>query len=173
MRLAAHRSTLPLMRRTVDHIERAAKHLAPRGDHRHGSGKTRRSRPLQVSITSRIRSSSLQISASVGSAQQHAATIHLGSKPHIIRMKGRVLKFRSDRLDFALAARAGRRGGNKRTGGFHYRVQVRHPGNKRPVRYLTTPLVQYGRANGFAVDLFIAGAGGDAEGMLPVVSRLP
>jgi hypothetical protein len=52
-----------------------------------------------------------------------------------------------------LAARAGRRRGNRRTGQFHFFIKVRHPGNKRPVRYLTTPLGLYGRANGFKVTM--------------------
>jgi hypothetical protein len=87
----------------------------------------------------------------VGSTAAHAATVHEGSKPHTIYARGKMLKFQWPRGDFLLAARQGRRGGNKRTGRFHYFVRVRHPGNKRPIRYLTTPLTLFGRANGFVV----------------------
>lgn len=63
-----------------------------------------------------------------------------------------MLKFRWARGDFLVAARAGRRRGSSRlTGRFHYFVSVRHPGNKRPVRYLTTPLALFGRINGFVI----------------------
>lgn len=145
---------LPLVTRLVNQVERGARRLAPRGDHRHGSGRPRRTRPLLASIRSNVRVQANAIRGEVGSNAVHAATVHLGSKPHIIRSKGKMLKFTSDRLDFAVASRRGRRGGNKRTGRFHYRFSVRHPGNRRPVRYLTTPLVQFGHANGFRVILY-------------------
>lgn len=155
--------TLPLVTRVVRQVEVGARRLAPRGDHRHGSGKPRRTRPLAASVRTNIRVGVRQINGWVGSNAAHAATIHLGSKPHVIRAKGKMLKFTSDRLDFLEAARRGRRGGNKRRGGFHYRLWVLHPGNKRPVRFLTTPLVMAARMNGFAVTLHA----------VPVSSRLP
>ena len=89
----------------------------------------------------------------IGSEVDHAATVHQGSSAHTIRSKGgKMLKFRWARGDFLVAARAGRRRGSSRlTGRFHYFVSVRHPGNKRPVRYLTTPLALFGRINGFVI----------------------
>jgi hypothetical protein len=88
----------------------------------------------------------------VGADKNYAATVHQGSSAHTIRSRsGKMLKFRWERGDFLVAARAGRRRGNRRTGQFHYFVKVNHPGNKRPVRYLTTPLQMFGRANGFRV----------------------
>jgi hypothetical protein len=144
---------LPLVTRLVRQVESGAKRLAPRGDHRHGSGKPRRTRALVPSIHSKVTVLAWGIRGEVGSNAVHAATVHLGSKPHIIRARGKMLKFTSDRIDFASAARRGRRGGNKRMGRFHYRFSVLHPGNKRPVRYLTTPLVQFGHAAGFRVVL--------------------
>jgi hypothetical protein len=145
------RFMLPIVQRTTRQIHVAAKRMAPRGDHMKGSGKRQPGQPLQPSINAKVNVGVNRISGIVGSRKEYATTVHDGSKPHIIRSKGKMLKFKSDRLDFLVAARAGRRGGNKRRGGFHYAFSVRHPGNKRPVRYLTTPLVLYGRANGFLV----------------------
>lgn len=149
-----HRFTMPLVQRTVQQIHVGAKRLAPRGDHVKGSGKRQPGQQLQPSITSRITSRPNRIVGFIGSRKTYATTVHEGSKPHIIRAKGKMLKFRSDRIDFLVANRAGRRGGNKRTGGFHYAFSVRHPGNRRPVRYLVTPLFMFGRANGFVVTRF-------------------
>jgi hypothetical protein len=148
----AQRQTLPLVRRTTAEILSGARRLAPRGDHVSGSGVPKRSIPLQPSLHSSMSVSSNRIKSEVGSLVKYAATVHQGSQSHVIRSKrGKMLKFRWDRGDFLIAARAGRRGGNKRTGGFHFLARVRHPGNKRPVRYLTTPLILFGRRNGFRV----------------------
>ena len=152
----AHRYATPLVRRTVQQIHVGARRLAPRGDHMKGSGKRQPGQPLQSSVETSFRSTTNRVSGFVGSRKEYAVTVHDGSKPHVIRAKGKLLKFRSDRLDFLVAARAGRRGGNKRRGGFFYAVRVRHPGNRRPVRYLVTPLFLFGRANGFVVTRFTA-----------------
>lgn len=148
---APQRVALPKVQLTTRQVHAAAKRMAPVGNHLKGSGKRQPGAPLVPSINARINEGINQISGIVGSRKEYAATVHDGSKPHIIRSKGKMLKFKSDRLDFLVAARSGRRGGNKRRGGFHYAFSVRHPGNKRPVRYLTTPLFLYGRANGFRV----------------------
>lgn len=86
-----------------------------------------------------------RITGRVGSRKVYAATAHQGSSPHVIRGHGRMLKFRWERGDFLLRVR-GRRG---TAGQFFFFRSVRHPGNKRPVRYLTTPLIMFARANGF------------------------
>ena len=147
----AQRKGLPLVQRTTRQVYAAARRLAPRGDHMKGSGKRQPGQQLGPSIGARVTVRVNRISGFVGSRKRYAATVHEGSHPHVIRARGKMLKFRSDRLDFMVAARSGRRGGNKRRGGFFYAVRVRHPGNKRPVRYLTTPLALYGRQNGFVV----------------------
>lgn len=147
----AQRRALPLVQDTTREVHAAAQRMAPRGNHMKGSGKRQPGQQLQPSINSKIMVGPNRIKGVIGSSKRYAATVHEGSRPHVIRMKGKMLKFRSDRLDFLVAARAGRRGGNKRRGGFHYAISVRHPGNKRPVRYLTTPLFLFGRANGFIV----------------------
>lgn len=147
----AQRRALPMVQRTVAQVHAAARQMAPRGNHLKGSGKRQPGQALAPSISSNIQVGANRIRGIIGSDKRYAATVHEGSRPHVIRAKGKMLKFRSDRLDFLVAARAGRRGGNKRRGGFHYALRVRHPGNKRPVRYLVTPLFLFGRANGFLV----------------------
>lgn len=163
----AQRKGLAMVQLTTRQIHAAARRMAPRGDHMKGSGKRQPGEPLAPSIRAEIRVRVNRVSGFVGSDNEYAATVHEGSKPHVIRMKSKMLKFRSDRLDFLQAARAGRRGGNKRRGGFHYAVRVHHPGNRRPVRYLTTPLTLYGRQNGFVVIRSLSSVLYDS------VSRLP
>lgn len=156
--LTAQRFTLPLMDRVTAQILRGAKRLAPEGDHRSGSGAVKKGTPLGFSLHSSMTVGPNRIRSEVGSLVKHAATVHQGSKAHIIRSKrGKTLKFRWDRGDFLVAAHAGRRRGNRRTGAFHYFLKVRHPGNKNPVRYLTTPLAMFGRINGFRVTTVAAG----------------
>lgn len=152
VKATAQRLTLPLMRRTGQEILAGAKQLAPEGDHVSGSGAPSKSVPLKFSITSSQKMTLQEIRIQIGSMLDHAATVHQGSKPHTIRSaSGKMLKFRWDRGDFLVAARSGRRRGNRRTGSFHYFVRVRHPGNKRPVQYLVRPLLMFGRLNGFRV----------------------
>lgn len=89
----------------------------------------------------------MSITARVGSRKDYAASMHQGSDTHPIPLRsgGKVLKFRWDRGAFLVAGK----GKRPRRGQFFFFVRVKHPGNKRPVRYLTTPMVQFGRANGF------------------------
>jgi len=150
--LTAQRFTVPLVRRVSQEVLIGARHLAPEGDHRSGSGAPKTGVPLKFSIHMSMSVTTTRVRSEVGSLVNHAATVHQGSAAHIIRSKGgKMLKFRWDRGDFLVAARAGRRRGNRRTGQFHYFMRVRHPGNKHPVRYLTIPLAMFGRINGFRV----------------------
>lgn len=140
----AHNLASRLHRRTVDNIFNGAKHLAPRGSHLSGSGKRRPGRPLVQSLKTVDRSKPLVLSTLVGSENRYAASEHQGSKPHFIKMRGgKMLKFEWERGNFLLQ----RRGKGRRT--FFYFKQVHHPGNKRPVRYLTTPMHLYGRLHGY------------------------
>lgn len=146
------RLATPLVYRTGLEVQRGARTLAPQGDHMSGSGRAKPGATLRASMYSTFESGPTRLVMRIGSRKQYATTIHQGSKAHTIRSsRGKVLKFRWDRGDFLVAARAGRRRGNRRTGAFHYFVHVRHPGNKRPVRFLTTPLEQFGRMRGFRV----------------------
>ncbi len=162
--LTAQRFTLPLVQRTGQEVLDGARHLVPEGDHMSGSGKPKAGPTIQQSMYSRTEMGPSRIKMRIGAKARHSATVHQGSRAHIIRSRGgKMLKFRWDRGDFLVAARAGRRRGNRRTGAFHYFVRVRHPGNRNPVRYLTTPLQLFGRINGFRVTTVGAG----------VASRLP
>lgn len=150
--LVSRRAGSDLVRHTVRQIETGARALVPKGIHQSGSGRPSPGPTLLSSLYSRVDSSARQVLGRVGARADHAATVHQGSSAHTIRSKnGKMLKFRWERGDFLVAARAGRRRGNRRTGGFHYFIKVRHPGNKRPVTYLTTPLAMFGRMNGFLV----------------------
>lgn len=150
--ITAQRKGRILVSRTVNQIEAGARALIPVGDHVSGSGAPARNAPLLASLYSNITVGPQRILGRIGARTRHALTVHQGSRSHVIRSKGgKMLKFRWDRGDFLVAARAGRRRGNRRTGQFHYFVRVRHPGNRNPVRYLTTPLAMFGRANGFVV----------------------
>lgn len=156
--LAAQAVAVPLVTRTAQQIQTGAKRLAPRGSHQSGSGKRSHGQELRGNIGLHMKVSTTQVSALVGSRKPYAATVHEGSKPHIIvSKKGKQLKFRWDRGNAILRAR--RRGSRE----FFYFERVRHPGNKRPVRYLTTPLVLFGTANGFKVTRMVG----------PRITRLP
>lgn len=134
---------MPLVRRTVDQIHFGAQRLAPRGSHLSGSGARKPGINLQSSIEDQIEVRGDIIAGQVGSRKDYAATIHQGSRRHEISANGKLLKFEWDRGNFLMKRRG------KKSKKFFFFLRVNHPGNKRPVRYLTTPMHLYGRANGF------------------------
>jgi|SRR5687768_500509 len=138
---------MPLVRRTVNQIDAGATRLAPRGTHRSGSGKVKRGPNLPSSLHQSVGVRGDVIHGSVGSTNEYAATAHQGSEPHYIYAKGKMLKFEWERGRLLVQKRSRGRVRNQR---IFYFKKVRHPGNKRPVRYLTTPMHLYGRLNGFA-----------------------
>src|SRR5688572_27262206 len=103
--------TLPLVRKTVNQIHFGAQRLAPRGDHLHGSGERQSGPNLQSSIQDRIELRGDTIFGRVGSDKRYAATVHQGSRPHVIRAKNKVLKFKWERGRFSATSR--RRGPNR------------------------------------------------------------
>lgn len=129
-------------------VLQGGKHLAPKGDRLHGSGKTdtRTSlaqgwQPLRFSETRKY------VAYDIVNISDHAATVALGSAAHdIVAKNGKLLAFHSERF----AALRKRQGKSARA--LFYARRVRHPGNKRPVRYLQTPLAQFGRKRGFKVE---------------------
>lgn len=137
--------TTPLVARTTSQISHFARIMVPRGTHMSGSGKRRQGKNLHSSMYSRLRVGAREVVGRVGADKRYAETVHQGSKPHTIRGRGKLLKFQWERGNLLLEHR-GRRGRR-----FHYFPRVRHPGNKRPVRYLTTPLSLVARRNGFLV----------------------
>lgn len=142
----AQKQATPLVQLVTRQVLVGAKRLAPRGDHKSGSGRRRGHQPLLMSLKASVDVGVNTIMGRVGATAEHAATVHQGSKPHIIRSKrGKLLKFQWERGNFLVKARKGK---SRR---YFYFEQVHHPGNKRPVRYLTTPLAMFGKAAGFRV----------------------
>lgn len=148
----AHRLAGPHHRRVSNLILTGARHLVPRGDHKSGSGKRRPGEPLANSLKA---VSSVNINSlvdKIGSTKKYAATVHQGSQAHFIRAKGKMLKFEWERGNITVKARGTRgrvRGKRGPAGNYFYFHVVHHPGNKRPVRYLTTPMHLYGRLHGY------------------------
>lgn len=142
--LAAQRKAIPLVRKVARETLRGARRMAPRGDHEHGSGRRVSGPALRASLSQGVlQVSRFSVRTRVGSSRRWAATVHQGSKPHVIRAKGKLLKFRWDRGNLLIRGQSGRR--------FFFFKKVNHPGNRRPVRYLMTPLIRSGRAAGFRV----------------------
>lgn len=87
----------------------------------------------------------LTVQQQVMSPVNYSMTEHEGSRPHRIRSRsGKALKFYWRK--------------RQRRGGFFRRFRptqasyfdhVRHPGNRKPVKFLTTPLAVAARGNGF------------------------
>lgn len=154
-RAEAVRQVTPLVDTVTGQVLSAAKRMAPSGSHMSGSGTPKRGRRLSASLQSKQVGKGAVVSFRVGSTVAYAASEHQGSQAHTIRGKGHSLKFRWARGDQLVIARGRGRIGSRRPrrgkDGFFYLRVVRHPGNKRPVRYLTTPLAFYGRAHGFKV----------------------
>lgn len=139
-------------RRVVDQILSGAKHLVPRGDHKSGSGKRRPGQTLALSLKVVSNSRPDTLSDLVGSQKQYAASQHQGSRPHRIPLRGsgKMLKFEWERGNIIVTARRGRKRGRPGArGNYFFFKMVTHPGNKRPVRYLTTPMHLYGRLYGY------------------------
>ncbi len=132
--------TRPLTARVLQ----GARVLAPVGSHMHGSGKRVSGPTLKASLHSRqILRSQTEIVFEIGSPLNYAATVHQGSRRHDI--DGDPLTFLWPRARFF-------NGGNARSAvPWFIGEHVDHPGNKRPRRYLTTPLYQFGRQAGFIV----------------------
>jgi len=150
--LTARRLTAAYHRRTVELVFSGARKLVPRGDHRSGSGARKPGQSLYGSLKVVSNSSATTLSDLIGSDKQYAASEHQGSSAHYINANGKMLKFEWERGNIIVRARGRRgrvRGRAGPAGNFFYFIRVRHPGNKRPVRYLTTPMHLYGRLRGY------------------------
>jgi hypothetical protein len=140
------------VRRTSNRIIAGARQLVPVGNHMSGSGVRHSGQQLRASLGIEMRQGVDFIVERIGSKKNYAATVHQGSSAHTIRGKGKMLRFEWARGNALVTARGRRRVGSRRPvrrGAYFYFVKVRHPGNKRPVRYLTTPMHLYGRVAGF------------------------
>lgn len=141
-RAKAHEVCRPLAREVMA----GGRALAPKGSRTHGSGKVDTRPSIAASFTMRRSETTKFVIYDVVNTANHAATVAVGSRAHDIRAKaGKLLAFSSDRFNF-LRLRHGRS-----AKALFYARKVRHPGNKRPVRFLQTPLAQFGRKRGFKV----------------------
>ena len=138
----AHEVCRPLAREVLQ----GGRHLAPTGNGLHGSGKVDTRPKIMNSFGIRGSETRKEVVYEVYNTANHAATVALGSRPHVIAAKpGKLLAFQSERFAFQRRIR----GRSARS--LFFARKVNHPGNKRPVRYLQTPLAQFGRKRGFKV----------------------
>jgi hypothetical protein len=145
----AQRFAKPLVNRVAAQTLTGAQRLARRGDHRHGSGRRQPGSSLLASLhKTPTRVTPIEVFTSVGTDKRYGASEELGSQAHRIRATSKLLTFRWERGNFSTRLRKRR----TKTGFFLFR-EVVHPGNKRPQRYLRTPLIQFGRASNFKVKM--------------------
>lgn len=134
------------VRGLVDDVMVGGRRLAPRGTHRHGSGTAVAGPRLADSFVRRIWETPRMIYGRVTVTVSYATAEAVGSRAHRIPAAGRrLMGFKWARGDFSPTLRR-----HKWRGKFWF-MNVRHPGNKRPRRYLQTPLVQFGRQRHFKV----------------------
>jgi hypothetical protein len=93
-----------------------------------------------------VSTSPREILFDIGSPLNYAASVHQGSKSHPIPKAGHTLQ-----TFFWHRARFISRTQRLRSDPQVFFLRVVHPGNKRPNRFLTTPLQQFGRAANFRV----------------------
>jgi hypothetical protein len=148
-RRTAANKAYEVMRPVVRGVENGGRRLAPRGTGRHGSGKVDNRPSLAQSWYTQWTVTPRFIDAMVGNRAAHAMTVSLGSSPHMIFPKrGPLLAFEWPRGNFL------RKRHNLSPRELFYFRRVLHPGNKRPVRFLQTPLALYGRRGNFKVTLY-------------------
>lgn len=132
----------------VNDVYAGGRRIAPRGTHRHGSGTAVSGPRLADSFTRQIRETPRFVYGRVTVTVAYATAEALGSSPHRIPGAGRkTMGFKWARGDFSPTLRR-----RKWRGRFWFE-NVRHPGNKRPRRFLQTPLAQYGRQRNFKVKI--------------------
>jgi hypothetical protein len=148
-RAKGHQVVKPL----VNKVHGGSKRLVPHGDHRHGSGKSRIEPPLHSTSSSRVFDTANYVNGEVRYSSNIAMTVHQGSQPHEIRGNPNLaFKWARGEASPMLRKRMTRRGQ------FVFK-RVHHPGNKRPRRFLTTPLAQFGRQANFQVKIVSASRG--------------
>lgn len=144
VRLTARNKGHEVCRPLAREVFNGGKALAPRGPRTHGSGRTDTRPSLAQSWFIRGSETARYVIYEVGNRAAHAATVAVGSQPHDIRARGaKPMAFFSERFAFERRGRSAR--------ALFFARKVRHPGNKRPVRFLQTPLAQFGRKRGFEV----------------------
>lgn len=113
--------------------------------HLSGSGVPKPGRRLSEAIhLGPIRTSIWGVEQRLNSPKEYSLTEHEGSRAHAIVGRGKPLRFKWRK-------RIGHRTGFRRIrpSEFSYFDSVWHPGNRRPVKFLTTPLSAAAREHGF------------------------
>lgn len=124
----------------------AARYLAPRGSHKHGSGRIQAGPRLADSFGRRFSETPFRVTGEVYNTREYSSTVFNGSQPHEIRpRRKRVLMFEWPRGELSPRLRK-----HMWRGKFFFE-KVHHPGNKHPTRSLQTPLAMYGRRQNFIV----------------------
>lgn len=137
---------LALVRQTTEQIKHVATYSAPRGTHHSGNDRPVPGPTLQQSIASSITHMAESVTGVVLASANYAMTVERGSKPHMIVAKGKLLTFRWPKGDANPRLRH-----RRKASGMYVFVSVKHPGNRHPQLFLTTPLRVFGTANGFKV----------------------
>lgn len=128
---------LPLMKRAAP---RSPAHLS-------GSRRPKPGRRLSEAIvTTPMIVTTTTVAQRIEARKDYAMSIHEGARRHRIpnRTGGKVLKFKWRRV---VATRGGRR--RVRPTQYSYFAHVMHPGIRRPVHFMTTPLAAVARVNNF------------------------
>ena len=147
VRLSAIQAGTKAVRSVAEPARKGARMMAPRSpSHTHGSGRPVAGPRLVEQIhLSPIKASTNVVEQRLESRSRITLIAHEGSQPHAIYSKrGKVLKFRWRRI---ATLASGRR--RIRPRAFTYLDSVWHPGNRKPVKFLTTPLATAARQNGF------------------------
>lgn len=124
-----------------------AKRMAPRSPaHLSGNRKPKPGQRLSSSIKStQLKFTSLTVQARIEALSPYAMSIHEGAKAH------RIAPRRKRALKFYWVKTVARQGGRRRIrpGQASFFKHVQHPGIRRPVKFLTTPLAAAARASNF------------------------
>ena len=139
-------------RRAVSQVVRQAlpamKRAAPRSPaHLSGSGRPKPGERLSEGLRETpMRVSTWAVEQRIESRKTYTMAMHEGSRRHRIpsRTGGKVLKFKWRKQ---IAVAGGRRRIRPRQ--YSYFTHVMHPGNRRPIHFMTTPLATVARANNF------------------------
>lgn len=147
VRLSAIQAGTKAVRSVADPARKGARMMAPRSpSHTHGSGKPQAGPRLVETIhLSAVTATTNVVEQRLEARSRIALIAHEGSRPHAIySRRGKVLKFRWRRI---ATLASGRR--RIRPRAFTYLDSVWHPGNRRPVKFLTDPLALAARQNNF------------------------
>jgi hypothetical protein len=149
VRLSGQNAGRTAVTKVVREVLPGMKRMTPRSPaHLSGSRKPKPGKRVVESFVVRpMTVSAFAVQQRIENRSNVTMTLHEGSKRHRIpnRLGGKVLKFKWGK-------RYGLPGGGRRRvrpREFSYFRSVMHPGNRKPVHFMTTPLASVARANNF------------------------